>query len=197
MIKLSILAAAAALLTAACIIGTPTPEPTPVQEEGTAVGGQPPPAATGAPGSAPGTTSVQAAPSTATPEAVIVQGQTIKQYYEPPQITIDPTTRYIANFRTNSGPFTVELFASQAPVTVNNFVFLAQEGFYDDLIFHRVIRGFMLQSGDPTGTGREGPGYQFRDEIVPELVFSEPGILDVMIRFLTSTSRGDGSSQLH
>ncbi len=66
---------------------------------------------------------------------------------------------------------------SQAPVTVNNFVFLAQDGFYDGVLFHRVIQGFMIQGGDPTGTGHEGPGYQFQDEFVPTLVFDQPGIL--------------------
>ncbi len=71
----------------------------------------------------------------------------------------------------------MELFAAQAPVTVNNFVFLANGGFYDGLIFHRVIDNFMIQGGDPQGTGTGGPGYQFQDEIVANLVFDSPGIL--------------------
>jgi cyclophilin family peptidyl-prolyl cis-trans isomerase len=77
---------------------------------------------------------------------------------------IDPNRRYQAIFHTDKGDFTVDLFAKQAPVTVNNFVFLAREGFYDGTTFHRVIRGFMAQGGDPQGTGTGGPGYQFADE---------------------------------
>ena len=92
-------------------------------------------------------------------------------------ITIDPNSSYSAVFHTNTGSFTVELFASQAPVTVNNFIFLAGEGFYDGGIFHRVIQGFMVQGGDPTGTGQQGPGYKFQDEIAPELSFNEPGVM--------------------
>ena len=95
----------------------------------------------------------------------------------PPAMTLDPETDYVANFRTNQGNFTVKLFAAQTPVTVNNFVFLAQQGFYDGLVFHRVIEGFMIQGGDPTGTGGGGPGYQFQDEIVADLVFDSPGKL--------------------
>jgi cyclophilin family peptidyl-prolyl cis-trans isomerase len=87
-----------------------------------------------------------------------------KQYNRPPQMQIDPSKRYVATFHTEKGDFDVDLFAKQAPVTVNNFVFLAKEGFYDGTTFHRVIRGFMVQGGDPTGTGRGGPGYQFADE---------------------------------
>jgi cyclophilin family peptidyl-prolyl cis-trans isomerase len=77
---------------------------------------------------------------------------------------IDPNRRYEATFHTAKGDFTAELFAREAPITVNNFVFLAREGFYDNTTFHRVIRGFMAQGGDPTGTGTGGPGYQFNDE---------------------------------
>jgi cyclophilin family peptidyl-prolyl cis-trans isomerase len=71
----------------------------------------------------------------------------------------------------------IELLATEAPVTVNSFIFLAGEGFYNGVIFHRVIPGFMIQGGDPTGTGTSGPGYSFPDEIVPSLVFDRPGIL--------------------
>ena len=71
----------------------------------------------------------------------------------------------------------MELFASAAPITVNKFVFLANEGFYEGTIFHRVIPNFMIQGGDPTGTGTSGPGYEFEDEIDPALVFDKPGIL--------------------
>jgi len=87
------------------------------------------------------------------------------QYASPPPLSIDPTAQYTAIIRTSMGDVTARLLADEAPNTVNNFVFLAREGFYDGVIFHRVIRGFMLQGGDPTGTGRGGPGYKFADEL--------------------------------
>ncbi len=87
-----------------------------------------------------------------------------KRYQQPPAMQIDPNKRYVAVFHTDKGDFQVELFAKQAPVTVNNFVFLARDHFYDGVTFHRVIKGFMAQGGDPTGTGTGGPGYQFADE---------------------------------
>lgn len=86
------------------------------------------------------------------------------QYRQSPAMQIDPNKRYVAVFHTDKGDFQVELFARQAPVTVNNFVFLAREGFYNGTTFHRVIRDFMAQGGDPTGTGTGGPGYKFNDE---------------------------------
>ncbi|MEJ2486193.1 MAG: peptidylprolyl isomerase [Anaerolineales bacterium] len=73
----------------------------------------------------------------------------------------------------------IKLFADKTPVTVNNFVFLAREGFYDNTIFHRVIGNFMVQGGDPTGTGRGGPGYKFRDEFHPDLKHDKRGILSM------------------
>lgn len=87
-----------------------------------------------------------------------------KQYRQAPAMAIDPSKRYTATFHTERGDFQVELFAKDAPATVNNFVFLAREGFYNGVTFHRVIKGFMAQGGDPTGTGMGGPGYQFNDE---------------------------------
>lgn len=92
---------------------------------------------------------------------------TSQQYDSPPEMQIDPTRSYTAHFVTDRGEFDVELFAADAPVTVNNFVFLAREGFYDGVSFHRVIKEpelFMAQGGDPTGTGGGGPGYRFDDE---------------------------------
>jgi cyclophilin family peptidyl-prolyl cis-trans isomerase len=89
-----------------------------------------------------------------------------KQYGSPPPMSIDPSKRYSAEIETSAGTMQAELFASDAPRTVNNFVFLARDGFYDGVIFHRVISGFMIQGGDPTGTGRGGPGYRFDDERV-------------------------------
>ena len=90
----------------------------------------------------------------------------MKQYAQPPAMAIDPAKRYRATIETSAGTMTADLFADEAPATVNNFVFLAREGFYDGVIFHRVIEGFMIQGGDPTGTGRGGPGYRFADEPV-------------------------------
>lgn len=90
----------------------------------------------------------------------------MKSYSAPPAMNIDPARIYTATIDTSAGQMTAELFASDAPRTVNNFVFLARDGFYDGVIFHRVIKGFMIQGGDPTGTGRGGPGYRFDDEPV-------------------------------
>ena len=100
-----------------------------------------------------------------------------KSYSAPPAMTIDETKSYSATFKTNHGDINIELFPSHAPVTVNNFVFLARDGFYNDVIFHRVIPDFMIQGGDPAGTGTGGPGYRFQDEFDPSLVFDGPGIL--------------------
>ena len=88
------------------------------------------------------------------------------QYPNPPEMVIEPAKSYTATIETTAGTMTAELFASEAPRTVNNFVFLAREGFYTDVIFHRTISGFMIQGGDPTGTGTGGPGYRFDDEPV-------------------------------
>ena len=88
-----------------------------------------------------------------------------KQYSAPPPLTIDPNKKYSAVFNTSRGEIVCELFAKDAPNTVNNFVFLARDKFYDGTVFHRVLTDFMIQGGDPTGTGRGGPGYQFADEV--------------------------------
>ena len=90
----------------------------------------------------------------------------MKSYSSAPAMNLEPGKKYNASIQTSAGTMTAELFANEAPKTVNNFVFLAREGFYNGVIFHRVIRGFMIQGGDPTGTGRGGPGYQFADEPV-------------------------------
>lgn len=90
--------------------------------------------------------------------------RTMKQYAAPPPMSIDTTRKYTATFETSRGTIVCELFASQAPETVNNFVFLARDKFYDGTVLHRVIADFMIQGGDPTGTGRGGPGYRFADE---------------------------------
>ena len=82
----------------------------------------------------------------------------------PPEMTIDTSKKYTAIMETEKGTMVIELFAADVPWTVNNFVFLAKQGYYDGTTFHRVIPGFMVQGGDPTGTGRGGPGYRFEDE---------------------------------
>jgi len=102
-----------------------------------------------------------------------------KTYAAPPPLTIDVKKRYRATIATPLGEIVCDLFADKAPHTVNNFVFLARDGFYDGVTFHRVIHGFMAQSGDPTGTGRGGPGYRFADEFSPDLRHDQPGILSM------------------
>ncbi len=89
-----------------------------------------------------------------------------QQWPQAPTIEIDPSKRYTANVETTEGYISIELFPEETPQAVNNFVFLARQGFFDGVIFHRTINGFMIQTGDPTGTGRGGPGYRFADEPV-------------------------------
>ena len=89
----------------------------------------------------------------------------LQQFDGPPPMCIDPNKRYTAELVTSLGSMTVALDAATAPNTVNNFVFLARYHYYDGVIFHRIIKGFMCQGGDPTGTGRGGPGYKFADEL--------------------------------
>ena len=95
-----------------------------------------------------------------------------EQYAAAPDFTIDLATTYSAVLRTNHGDITVQFDAEGSPQTVNNWIFLAREGFYDGVIFHRVVPGFVIQGGDPTGTGRGGPGYQFRDELEGKGLYS-------------------------
>jgi cyclophilin family peptidyl-prolyl cis-trans isomerase len=103
----------------------------------------------------------------------------MKQWQKYPEFVLDLKKKYSATLSTEKGDIVLELFADKAPNTVNNFVFLAREGFYDGTMFHRVIAGFMAQGGDPTGTGRGGPGYRFRDEFHPSLRHDKPGILSM------------------
>ena len=117
------------------------------EDEGT------PPAASSATSSAAATTAQQ-------PETALMQ------WDAPPAMSIDTAKQYHATLHTSYGDITVELYPREVPVTVNNFVFLARQGFYDGVAFHRIVRGFMVQGGDPTGTGRGGPGYRFADEQV-------------------------------
>lgn len=102
-----------------------------------------------------------------------------KQWSTPPAMGIDPTKKYKAHMETDNGTMVIELFADKAPKTVNNFVFLAREGYYEGVIFHRVIANFMVQGGDPTGRGSGGPGYKFGDEFDPSLKHDKQGILSM------------------
>jgi cyclophilin family peptidyl-prolyl cis-trans isomerase len=102
-----------------------------------------------------------------------------KQYDAAPPMVIDPAKHYTATIATANGDIVVELFADKVPATVNNFVFLARDGYYDGVTFHRVIPNFMAQTGDPTGTGRGGPGYRFADEFDPSLRHEGPGVLSM------------------
>jgi peptidyl-prolyl cis-trans isomerase B (cyclophilin B) len=102
-----------------------------------------------------------------------------KMYSAPPPMSIDPKKSYTATMKTTKGDVVIELFADKVPNTVNNFVFLVREGYYNDVPFHRVIKDFMVQGGDPTGSGRGGPGYKFADEFHPALKHDGPGVLSM------------------
>lgn len=102
-----------------------------------------------------------------------------KQWSAPPSMQIDARKKYNAHMETDEGTMIIELFADKTPNTVNNFVFLSREGFYDGIIFHRVISNFMAQGGDPTGTGSGGPGYKFDDEFHSSLKHDKQGILSM------------------
>lgn len=98
-------------------------------------------------------------------------------YNSAPENMLKDDKSYQAIIRTSKGDMTFQLYTSNAPMTVNNFVFLATQGFYDGTMFHRVIMDFMVQGGDPSGSGRGGPGYRFKDEFVPTLRFTKRGLL--------------------
>src|SRR5512147_79304 len=102
-----------------------------------------------------------------------------KQWSKPPEMVIDPKKKYTATLHTDKGDIVADLFADKAPRTVNNFVFLAREGFYNGTTFHRVIDGFMAQGGDPTGTGMGGPGYRFEDQFSSDRTFDKAGLLAI------------------
>jgi cyclophilin family peptidyl-prolyl cis-trans isomerase len=102
-----------------------------------------------------------------------------KQWSVAPEMLIDSHKSYTATFKTDKGDIVCSLYANKVPKTVNNFVFLAKEGFYDNTIFHRVIPDFMVQGGDPTGTGMGGPGYKFNDEFNSSLKHNSPGTLSM------------------
>lgn len=112
-----------------------------------------------------------------------------KQWSSPPAMTIDPQKTYITTVNTDKGNIVIKLHANLVPKTVNNFVFLARQGFYDSTIFHRVIANFMAQGGDPTGTGRGGPGYKSADEFHSSLRHDKPGVLSMANSDLTQMDR--------
>ncbi|MDQ1302439.1 MAG: peptidyl-prolyl cis-trans isomerase [Pseudomonadota bacterium] len=102
-----------------------------------------------------------------------------KQYASPPAMQVETNRTYKAVIETGKGSIEIELFPEHAPKTVNNFVFLARDGFYDDVTFHRVIADFMIQGGDPTGSGRGGPGYRFEDEFAGNPLRHERGVISM------------------
>lgn len=112
------------------------------------------------------TTSTAPTPTSAAP--IIRSTREARLYPGPPDMVIDPTAPYSATISTNFGDIEVELLAAEAPLTVNNFVFLARDDYYDGVIIHRVVPGFVVQGGDPEGNGRGGPGYEFADELDSE-----------------------------
>ena len=120
---------------------------------------------------------------------------TVKQYDSPPPMTINKNKIYSARIEVEEfGEVVVELYPREAPATVNNFVFLVREGYYDNLTFHRVIADFMAQTGDPTGTGTGGPGYKFDNELSPDRRHDAPGVLS-MANAGTRNGKGTNGSQ--
>ena len=101
------------------------------------------------------------------------------QWDNPPEMQIDTDKKYTAIIETNRGTMELELYPQYAPKTVNNFVFLSRQGYYDGVSFHRVISNFMIQGGDPQGNGRGGPGYQFEDEFAGNPLKHERGVLSM------------------
>lgn len=122
--------------------------------------------------------STTGAPPTAIPQQTASSSSTTSSSGAP-AMSIDTSKQYTAVIVTDNGEITIKLFAAEVPNTVNNFVHLSRTGFYDGLTFHRVIAGFMAQSGDPTGTGSGGPGYRFDDEFHPDLRHDGPGVLSM------------------
>jgi peptidyl-prolyl cis-trans isomerase B (cyclophilin B) len=102
-----------------------------------------------------------------------------KKWNSSPELAIDTTKNYLLTLETSAGTIELELYPQHAPITVNNFVFLANEEFYNGLTFHRVIANFMIQGGDPTGTGSGGPGYKFKDEVYGNPLKHERGVISM------------------
>ena len=102
-----------------------------------------------------------------------------QQWNQPPAMQIDTEANYLVEMETDKGTIKLELYPEHAPLTVNNFVFLTEAGFYDNVTFHRVINNFMIQGGDPTGSGRGGPGYRFSDELHNNPLIHERGVISM------------------
>jgi cyclophilin family peptidyl-prolyl cis-trans isomerase len=130
-----------------------------------------------------GTPSASATPSTGSlpvacgATAPKTAGEKKPTFAQAPKMTIDPSKTYTATMETSCGTIVIELNAEAAPVGVNNFVFLADQGFYDGLTFHRIVKDFVIQGGDPQGTGQGGPGYQFKIETDKQVTFDQPGVV--------------------
>ena len=168
--RLTILLTALAILAFAAVACGSEPEPVPTP----APQAQPTPQPQAQPTPPPAQPTTPPAP---TPEP---EPQGGPPWDSPPDMVIDTSKSYSAVFELEKGEeFEVELYADKVPRVVNNFVFLAQEGFYDGVMFHRVLEGFMAQTGDPTGTGTGGPGYRFESEFHPDLSHDSPGILSM------------------
>ena len=117
-----------------------------------------------------------------------------KTYSQPPEFNLDPEKNYKAIIEMDNGnKITIDLLSKEAPKTVNNFVSLARDGYYDGIMFHRVIPGFMAQSGDPTGTGSGGPGYNFDNEFHDDAKHDSPGILSMANRGVINGMGTNGS----
>ena len=139
-------------------------------------------------------TAAPAQPAPAAPAPAPTPEPAFKQWAAPPAMTIDTSKDYKAVIELEKGgEIVIDLFEKRAPMTVNNFVFLSNEGFYDDVTFHRVLEGFMAQGGDPTGTGTGGPGYKFDNEFHPELRHDSPGILSMANAGLRNGNGTNGS----
>jgi cyclophilin family peptidyl-prolyl cis-trans isomerase len=167
-VKIALIAAAAICLLAACSSAVPTPTAAPPVKAASDSSAAQTKASAASPVAAPAPKPSAAVPpgGTAAPAAQPAGGKPVaKQWSQPPAMTIDQNKNYTATIKTNMGDVKVQLLPKESPSAVNNFVFLAREGFYDGIKFHRVIKGFMVQTGDPRGTGTGGPGYQFKDEL--------------------------------
>ena len=134
--------------------------------------------------------SASPAANEALPESTASTDQAIAVFDGPPPLTIDPEANYTATIETPRGPIVIRLRPDIAPMTVNNFIFLANQGFYDGLTWHRVIPGFMAQGGDPDGTGAGGPGYTVPEEFTSEILFDREGIVATARRSDTTNSSG-------
>lgn len=170
------------LLTTGCFGSSPSHSAQPAQN-------QTAPATGNSPADSNATLGNSNAPASSSNQVASSGAATQKTYAHPPEMKINTKSGYVATVTTTDGAFDIQLFPDQAPITVNNFVFLANDHFYDHVPFHRIIKSFMIQTGDPTGTGAGGPGYTIQDELPPKVPYA-PGIV-AMAR--TSAPNSGGS----